>query len=90
MVESANLPTDLDRLQALGVELLATVLAPDAEPLKACTRPRRFALLLGSEGHGLPAEIIAQCDRRITIPMHPGVDSLNVAVAAGIILHHFS
>jgi TrmH family RNA methyltransferase len=46
--------------------------------------------LLGSEGHGLDDEWLALCDRRITIPMRPGAESLNVAVAAGIVLHHLT
>jgi tRNA G18 (ribose-2'-O)-methylase SpoU len=34
--------------------------------------------------------MVAACDRRVTIPMQLGTDSLNVAVAAGIILYHFT
>ena len=51
--------------------------------LSALTRP---ALLLGAEGPGLPAATLARC-RTVSIPMAPGFDSLNVAVAAGIALH---
>jgi len=86
--QSSNLASDLRQLAGpLGVQLAATVLDPTAEPLDQATRPERFALLLGSEGHGLPPEIVAQCQRNITIPMHGGTDSLNVAVAAGILLY---
>jgi tRNA G18 (ribose-2'-O)-methylase SpoU len=46
----------------------------------------RPALLLGAEGPGLPAATLARC-RTVSIPMAPGFDSLNVAVAAGIALH---
>ncbi|MDP1964807.1 MAG: RNA methyltransferase, partial [Reyranella sp.] len=53
----------------------------DLEPL---TRP---ALLLGAEGPGLPEATLARC-RTVSIPMAPGFDSLNVAVTAGIALHH--
>ena len=52
----------------------------DLPPL---TRP---ALLLGAEGPGLPDATLARC-RTVSIPMAPGFDSLNVAVAAGIALH---
>ena len=54
------------------------------------TRPDRLALLLGSEGHGLAADWVARCDRAVTIPMAPQVDSFNVAVAAGILLYHLT
>jgi tRNA G18 (ribose-2'-O)-methylase SpoU len=88
--EAADIAADLRQLRnSLAVELAATVLDASAEPLSTAKRPDRFALLFGSEGHGLDPAIIALCNRRLTIPMNPGTDSLNVAVAAGIFLHHF-
>jgi tRNA G18 (ribose-2'-O)-methylase SpoU len=57
--------------------------------LQEAQRHERMALLFGSEGRGLQPEWVALCDRRITLPMHPGTDSLNVAVASGIFLYHF-
>lgn len=45
------------------------------------------AILLGTEGEGLSAAAIAASDRRVRIGMQSGVDSLNVAMAAGIALH---
>jgi tRNA G18 (ribose-2'-O)-methylase SpoU len=77
-------------LQKANIQTAATILHPSAELLSTSHRPARFALAFGCEGHGLPAEFIAQCDRRVTIQMANGVDSLNVAVAAGIFLHHFA
>ena len=44
------------------------------------------ALVIGSEAHGLSAEEIALCDESFSIPMEAPVESLNAAVAAGIIL----
>ena len=44
----------------------------------------RVALLFGAEGPGLSAETLAAADLQVGIPMHGGVDSLNVGVAAGI------
>jgi tRNA (cytidine/uridine-2'-O-)-methyltransferase len=43
-------------------------------------------LLLGRESAGCPPEVHAYADARVTIPMRPGLRSLNVAVAAGIVL----
>lgn len=43
-------------------------------------------LLFGSEGSGVPLTIQEQCDGRITIPMKPGMRSLNLAVSAGMAL----
>jgi TrmH family RNA methyltransferase len=91
IAQSENLLADLSRLRnQWGIELAATVLDESAEPLSRAARPPRFALLFGNEAQGLPSEIIAACDRRITIPMHLGTDSLNVMVAAGIFLYHFT
>lgn len=70
-----------------GVELFATGFE-NAEPLPA-VRPQRdrIALVLGSEAFGLPPELAASCDRRITIPMPEGVDSFSVNAAAAILAY---
>jgi tRNA G18 (ribose-2'-O)-methylase SpoU len=86
--ESTSLADDLMRMRhELAIEPVATVLDPRATPLDSFRCPSRAAILLGGEGHGLDRELIDLCDQRITIPMQRGTDSLNVAVAAGIILH---
>ena len=73
-----------------GMELIAAVLDPDATALPECPSPRRLGLLLGSEDHGLEPPLIARCDRRVTIPMPAGTDSLNVATSAAVLLYHFT
>lgn len=91
IVEARDLAADLRWLQAEhGVELVATVLDPQAEPLHGARRARRMALLFGNEHAGLGPEWLALCQRRLTIPMSGQTDSLNVAVAAGIFLHYFT
>lgn len=88
---SRDLSVDLCSLHdEFAVDLAATVLSGSAEPLESAIRPSRFALLFGSEGHGLDGQLVELCHRRLTIPMRRGTDSLNVAVAAGIFLHHFT
>jgi len=44
-------------------------------------------LFLGGEGPGLPGDVIAACDERVTIPIAPQVESLNVAVATAVLLY---
>lgn len=82
-------PDDLLRaLAAARFDVIA--LSPrGAEPLAALRRPDRAALLLGAEGPGLPADILART-RTARIPMAGGFDSLNVATASGIALHHLA
>jgi tRNA G18 (ribose-2'-O)-methylase SpoU len=89
IVRSRDLRTDLDRLRALNVELFATVLDADAEPLEQVKRPPRMALLFGNEALGLE-HWATLCNRKITLPMRRGIDSFNVAVSAGIFLYHFT
>lgn len=91
IVQSQNLLADLRELRGrYGVELAATVLDETAEPLHLASRGARFGLLFGNEAQGLSPEQIAACNRRITIPMKLGTDSLNVAVSAGVFLYHFT
>ena len=91
LYQSDDLLRDLARLRdEWGVQLAATVLDPDAEPLSDATRPARFGLLFGGEAQGLTQPYVDACDRQVTIPMKLGTDSLNVAVAAGVFLYHFT
>ena len=65
-------------------------LAPaGAELLGGLERPDRAAILLGAEGPGLPPPLIAGA-RSLAIPMAPGWDSLNVAAASAVVLHHLA
>jgi len=47
----------------------------------------RIAVVVGGEGPGLSEAVVANCDERVTIPMAPAVESLNVTVAAAILLY---
>jgi tRNA G18 (ribose-2'-O)-methylase SpoU len=89
IIESADLAADVKAVAAAGYEVFATVLDPAAEPLQGAKRGSRMAMLLGSEGHGLSDEWLALAHRRVTIPMQLGIDSLNVAVAAAVVLYQF-
>jgi tRNA G18 (ribose-2'-O)-methylase SpoU len=53
----------------------------------AATRPDRLALLLGTEGEGLSTRAKEEADCTVRIPMQRGVDSLNVAAAAAVVLY---
>ncbi len=73
------------RLRARGVAVLATT-ALGHVPYDRADLRRPFALLLGGEGAGLPEELVRGADEGLSIPMHGRVESLNVGVAAGILL----
>jgi tRNA G18 (ribose-2'-O)-methylase SpoU len=91
LVRSNDLLADLDALrQQFGVQRLAAVLSGDAEPLKSFQPEARVAVVFGNEAQGLGRETIEHCDRRITIPMRWGTDSLNVATSAAVFLFHLA
>lgn len=78
----------IEGLTAAGFGVWA--LTPGADTsLDAAPRGGRVAIVLGPEGPGLSAAVIRRC-RPVGIPMSGGFDSLNVSVASGIALHHFT
>ena len=83
-------PTALAALASAGFTNVALHTGSDATPLaRSGAAPRRLALWLGSEGSGLSDAVLAGAERRVSIPMAPGADSLNVATTCGIALHHY-
>lgn len=60
-----------------------------SEDILNAARPDRVAIFLGTEGEGLPETLMSRL-RTVRIGMAPGFDSLNVAAASAIALHHFS
>jgi tRNA G18 (ribose-2'-O)-methylase SpoU len=75
-------------LRQAGYQVVALTPDPGATDLDALAGvSSRVAILLGNEGGGLRPETLAASDARVRIPITPGVDSLNVATAAGIALH---
>lgn len=67
----------------------AGLVAADAQgvPVSTFRVPARVALVVGNEGAGLSAEARARADHVISLPLASGVESLNVSVAAGILLY---
>lgn len=82
-------PAELAELSRAGFARVALVADRDAAPVSALGFESDAAgavLVLGNEGEGLSQAARRHCDRRATIPMAPGVDSLNAATACGIAL----
>lgn len=78
--------TTMGELKRRGFECLALALSEDAVGIKdvAGGASRRRALFFGSEGRGLCARTLKACDKSVVIPMHRGVDSLNVAASSAV------
>ncbi|WP_035856795.1 TrmH family RNA methyltransferase [Cryptosporangium arvum] len=79
-------PTALESIREAGFTLLALTPDPGATSLRELSPQQRErpALLLGAEGPGLSGTVLTAADARVRIPMHRGVDSLNVATAAAV------
>ena len=76
-------------LDAFRASSSASVWAASANgaPVAAPDAPSRVILVVGNEGAGVSAEATSRAERSVSVPIAPEVESLNVAVAAGILLH---
>ena len=81
-----NWPMSMQELKGAGYLVAGLTLGEGAVTLDelAAQDHQDLALILGNEGHGLLGETGRQLDRRVTIPMMHGVDSLNVAAASAV------
>ncbi len=77
------------RLREAGVRVLATTVRA-AQPADLVDMAGPVALLIGNEGNGVPDDLAAKADARITIPCPGPVESLNAAVAASVLLYEAS
>lgn len=83
---SSDLAADLAALKERGASLVAA--DPSGRPLHEQRLPTKVVWLFGNEGAGISEELKQLVDEHVAVPVADGVDSLNVSVAAGIILHH--
>lgn len=76
----------IDILRSMGFKTAAMALCEDSVSLRdeRLNGEERLAVILGTEGDGLAAATIADCDYTVRIPMTHGVDSLNVAAASAV------
>jgi TrmH family RNA methyltransferase len=85
-VARASWTDALSAARAAGVRIVATGIGGGTR-LDACDLTQPTVVLVGNEGAGLSPEAAAQADERATITMRAGVNSLNVAVTAAIVLY---
>jgi 23S rRNA (guanosine2251-2'-O)-methyltransferase len=87
ITQSDDLESVLTEIKAAGCQLVALEQSPQSVMLPDFTPQQKIALLLGEEVHGIPGNLLAQCDAIIEIPMHGKKESFNVSVATGIALY---
>lgn len=85
-VRMGNLAAMLATLKAKGYQIVAGAL--DGMEFRACPPlGRRLAVVIGNEARGVSPEVLALADVRLRLPMRGGAESLNAAVAAGILMY---
>jgi tRNA G18 (ribose-2'-O)-methylase SpoU len=85
VVRCESFTAAFDEIGAAGFEIWALTPAVDAADILSMTPPLRWALVVGAEGPGLSAATLARCTN-VRIPMHNGVECLNVGHAVAVAL----
>jgi 23S rRNA (guanosine2251-2'-O)-methyltransferase len=80
--------TALEELHANGFWIAALEVTEDSQPYYLVDYPRRVALVLGNEDHGVTRACLALCDAAILVPMYGKGKSLNVHVALAVVGYH--
>lgn len=86
IVQTGRIEDVLTWSRAHGISVVTTSARATQEYWQA-TYPSPLLMLFGNEGRGLPPDIVAQGDLSVRIPMHGSASSLNLSVAAGVLLY---
>lgn len=84
-----NLPSFIKELKSKDYQILGTNVT-HGKPVENLNLQNKYAYILGNEGRGVDPAILKLCDEYIYIPMSDECESLNVAVASGIILYELN
>ncbi|MED1459834.1 RNA methyltransferase [Bacillus safensis] len=77
----------ITELKERGIPVYGSALK-DAKEYKSVTAEGPFALIVGNEGAGIDPEILQMTDQNLYVPMYGQAESLNVAVAAAVLVYH--
>ncbi len=86
---SGNLNEVIPAFKKNGSKVYGTALDSSAVSYKQVKQATSFALILGNEGQGVADEILQMTDQNLYIPIYGKAESLNVGVAAGILMYVF-
>lgn len=86
-VEIGEVESFIERLKSWGELILGTTLHTAAKDVDTLKLNRPYALVLGNEGHGIRPDIDKIMDENVLIPTKGRAESLNVSVAAGILMY---
>ncbi|MEK5305085.1 MULTISPECIES: TrmH family RNA methyltransferase [Bacillus] len=82
-----TLQQTIPALKAQGISVYGSALK-DAKEYKHIASEGPFALIVGNEGAGIDPEILQMTDQNLYVPMYGQAESLNVAVAAAVLVYH--
>ena len=88
-IKRSNILKEIDILKENGFRVYATGLKDNTLSLDKVKESDKMAFILGNEGSGVKEDTFKVCDDTVKIDMH-NIDSLNVAMAASIIMYNFS
>jgi len=85
----SDIKETIHKLKNMGYYIYAAEVSENSTALANVKVKHKWVLLMGHEGSGLSADILALCDEVVTIEMMAGVKSLNVGIAASIMMYQF-
>ncbi len=85
--ESSDVPATLRELKTSGFEIFGTSPHGESISVSDCAMSEKMAVVFGAEKDGVPEAILKECTVRTSIPMERGMDSLNVAGCAAVVLY---
>lgn len=86
-VLQANLAEMIPKLKEEGFTVWATALK-GAEQYNKVAVPDKLAMILGNEGSGVDEQLLELADQKVNIPIYGKAESLNVGIAAGILMYY--
>jgi TrmH family RNA methyltransferase len=89
-IVEGDLRQALASFHAAGIPIYISLLDKTAKPLPAFEKVDSLALIVGNEAHGADRSLVPLCDEKLYIPIKGKAESLNAAVAAGIMIYHFA
>lgn len=81
-----SITEEIANLQKSGFRIFSTALLQDSLDIRNVDFSGKIGFVIGNEGHGVSKEVLAACDGTVIIPMREGPESLNAAVASGIVM----
>ena len=81
-----SMKDEIELLKQSGFRIFATALNRNSLDIRGVDFKGKIGFVIGNEGHGVSEEVLEVCDGSVIIPMREGPESLNAAVASGVVM----